>query len=94
MTDPTSTENPVEELPEPEIETPFPEPAPEPARSVFVQMQFTADGASEGTYASTIQLLPGQTSETYARQVAEIIERTGLLHFGALPVLKKLEAGA
>lgn len=95
MTDPTPTEPEIpEELPEPEPQPEILEPAPEPSRKVFVQMQFSADGVVESSYGSTLELPIAQTSETYARQIAEVVERTSLLHFGALPVLKKLEVGA
>lgn len=93
MTDPITTDpeawpEPVEELPTEIIEDP---PAP-PRRQVHIQLIFHSDQTDAVTYGSDFDLVDGLQSEVYAKNIAEIVERTALLHFGALPVLQKQDA--
>lgn len=103
MTDPTTTDpegwpEPVEEFPTETVEE-LPaqiieEPTAPPLRQVHIQLIFHSDQTESVTYGSDFDLVDGLQSEMYAKNIAEIVERTALLHFGALPVLQKQEGAA
>lgn len=78
-------------------ETPVPTEAPTtpPERTLYVQMTFDAgDGSEKKNYANILDHPAHYTPEQYAKEVAERVERTVLLHLGALPVLAQVEVPA
>lgn len=96
---PLEPATPVELPDEPDLEPTEPtetdlmEPTPE--RSLIIQMQFSDGTAADPTtYATKLDRPDTFTAEQYAKEVAERVERTVLLHLGALPVLAKVEATA
>lgn len=68
------------------------EPVTPPERSLIVQMQFETEGEEPTIYVSRLEHPYGTEPVQYAKGVAETVERTALLHLGALPVLAKVEA--
>lgn len=66
-----------------------------PARSVIVQLQFEVEGEpSPDIYNASVEQPHGAQPADFAKALAEIVERTALLHLGALPVLTKVQAPA
>lgn len=90
MTEPTveiPADNPSPKIPAPEVPH---------VRTAVIQMTFsTTDPAIDNVlYAAEMEHPHGLAAESYSKQLAEIVERTALLHLGALPVLSKVEAPA
>lgn len=65
-----------------------------PERSVVIQMQFETEGQQADIYNARVDHAYGSQDADFAKGLAEIVERTALLHLGALPVLTKVEAAA
>lgn len=89
----------------PEVETepgdtyptePINAPTPQGPRSLIVQLQFEqfAGDPNSEKYISRLEYPDTLTADQYAKVVAETVERTVLLHLGALPVLAKQEVAA
>lgn len=80
-------EDPTDLFPEP---TPEPEPTPQPTLRVHLKFD-KGDDSPAVNYANILDHPATLTAEQYAKVVAEQVERTILLHTGALPVLAKVE---
>ena len=89
MSDPIIEENPAPE----DITLPT-EPTTPPARSVIIQMQFETEGEQPAVYNARVEHSEGAKAIDFSKSLAEIVERTALLHLGALPVLSKVEVPA
>lgn len=85
MTDATTTEEIVEDPIVPE------QPITPPERSVIIQMQFETEGQQPTIYNARVEHAHGTQPVDFSKNLAEIVERTALLHLGALPVLSKVE---
>lgn len=91
MTDPTPIE--AADGTETTPETP-PAPVEPPKRSTSIRLDFEAEGEKDVTYGSKLDHPYGADPAQYAKTIGEYVERTVLLHLGALPVLQKVEVPA
>ncbi|MBT2484782.1 MULTISPECIES: hypothetical protein [unclassified Microbacterium] len=90
MTDPTLTQPDLADGTEITPETP-PAPVEPPKRSTSIRLDFETEGEKDVTYGSKLDHPHGADPAQYAKTIGEYVERTVLLHLGALPVLSKVE---
>lgn len=81
MTDPTPT---IEPINEPGVDA-------DPARSLIIQLQFETEGSPNVNYSARVDQPAYVQPADFAKSISEIVERTTLIHLGALPVLAKQE---